>query len=180
MLLVAITVSVGAWAGWGVYGWAVVMFAFALFLLYRCVALLLGRAPKQVVSSDDQDQLVAVSGPVDQFEAELMSQALDAEGMPATYGGRPNPDGMIPGGGLRWSKTRVAVRKRDATRASELLGGIVQAPSEDDPPPVAEPDVDLSAVRSSDPQGLEAALAVFGTDSSQSRPWRRFVRWVRG
>jgi hypothetical protein len=184
MLLIAVVVSIGAWAGWGVYGWAAVTLAFALFLFYRSGALLIGGAPRAAPSAEEDDELVAVSGLVDQFEAELMCQALEAEGIAATYGGREVPDGMIPGGGVRWGRTRVAVRERDAKRASDLLAEVALAATESDAAPHAAPepevDVELSAERISDRQSREAALAVFGADSSQSRPWRRLVRWVRG
>lgn len=87
-------VSLGAWVGWGLVGWAVVMVAFAGWLFWKAATVTRIRRK----TDDAWEPLVAVSNFAEPFEAELMCQALEDEGIRCTYYGRAIPGGVTPGG----------------------------------------------------------------------------------
>jgi hypothetical protein len=110
--------------------------------------------------------LVAVTDFVEPFEAELACQALEAQGIRSTYYGRANPDGRIPGGGIRladWvGKVRVEVIKHDSVRAADVLRDLPELIKQEAPPvDSAEPQQVLPGRAATSP-GREAAMAAFG------------------
>jgi hypothetical protein len=155
-------VSAGAWAGWGVVAWAVVMSAGAGWLFWRAFGPRRSRVDRRAV----WEPLVAVTELIEPFEAELACQALEARGIRSTYYGRANPDGRIPGGGIRladWvGKVRVEVIKHDRVRAAEVLRELPE-PIEQDALTVdsAEPQ-QMPSGRAAVSPGREAAMAAFG------------------
>src|SRR6266852_4003035 len=96
VLLVVAASSAVAWGTWGLYGWVAVMLAFAVFLLWRSFALTMHWRPARPEAAPEWEPLVPVTDLLDQFEAELACQTLEAEGIRATYGGRAGPPGSVP------------------------------------------------------------------------------------
>lgn len=114
---------------WGVWGWAASMLALALALLYAALRtyLALRTRHERHGASQDESVLTALPLSVNPLEAELLCQALEREGIPATYFGRADPRGSIPGGGvgLGWTRRyRVGVRAGDIERALTLARGL--------------------------------------------------------
>jgi hypothetical protein len=77
----------------------------------------------------DGMSLVPVSGPLDPWYAERICQALESEGIAATYFGRTG----TPGSGVPFSvglgRVRIAVHDRAAQRATDLVREMVIADS---------------------------------------------------
>jgi hypothetical protein len=170
-------VSTGAWVGWGVIGWAVVMLAAAGWLFWRAFTPP-RRRPDRAAS---WDPLVAVTDPINPLEAELTCQVLEREGIPATYFGRANPDGVIPGGGVRLpgllgrGLVQVTVRKEHVARANKALGEVEElAAEEPDSPELVGNETDR---RRAVGAGEREAAAAFG---ERSGPWARILRWIAG
>jgi hypothetical protein len=125
VLLFVVFASGVGWIGWGIYGWAAVTLTYGLSLLFRAVTLYRGGGAASTSASKEGMSLVAVSAPVDPWEAELICQALETDGIAATYFGRTNGSGVVPGGGIPYAvglgRVRIAVHERAATQAAELL-----------------------------------------------------------
>jgi len=124
-------VSAGAWAGWGIFGWVAVMLAAAAWLIWKAAT----ASRPQARREETRRPLVAVTGFIDPFEAELACQTLEAEGIRALYVGGADSTGAIAGGRITYAawrgKTRVAVHDQDAQRAVEVLAALRErAPGE--------------------------------------------------
>lgn len=115
VLLAVAFASAVAWVSWGFYGWAAVTLTYGLWLFRRAVTLFRGGEPGST-SVSERSSLVGVTAPLDQFVAELLCQALESDGVAATYIGRANASGMMPHGGVsvseRWGRRRVGPRSR--------------------------------------------------------------------
>ena len=175
VLVVVGVASAVAWGTWGVYAGMAVILAYGLSLLARAALLFRGREGE---SRTEEISLVAVTGPLAPFKAELVCELLESEGIDATYYGRANAANALPGGGVSVALGRVsvAVDERAAKRAVELVAEMNETGEGHKPQPVT------SNIGESDyGRGLpNDALKAFGLDQRHSRLWNTLVRRRRG
>jgi hypothetical protein len=83
---------------------------------------------------DDGTALVAVSDPVDPWDAERICQALESKGIAATFFGRAEGSGLTSSrSGIPFSvglgRVRIAVHERVAQEATDLIREMQRADS---------------------------------------------------
>ena len=83
---------------------------------------------------NDGTALVAVSDPLDPWYAERICQALESEGIAATFFGRAEGSGLTSSrGGIPFSvglgRVRIAVHERVAQKATDLIREMQSADS---------------------------------------------------
>lgn len=177
-VLVVGAASAVAWGTWGIYGWIAVTLAYGLSLFFRAAMLLRGGVESTPLP--EGMSLVEVSGLLAPYEAELACQVLENGGVAATYYGRANAAGVIPGGDIPFAvglgRVRVAVHERAAERATELLAELNLETADGHQPLPSAPSSGLAGDGGRLPND---ALKAFGLDGRQSRLWSALARRLR-
>ncbi len=112
---------------WGVWGWAMPTLCTGVMLLRA--AQRAGRVSDHRDGDEGSKALVALPVPVDPLEAELLCQALERAGIPASYFGRATRNSRVPGGGIAFGSARrssAGVLEADVERALEIASRLNQ------------------------------------------------------